>query len=89
MTTTLRNRRFTLARARDQRDYGKLVYTVVCDAQGYALARYGKPQPHLGYWHDAGSAQTAATLYHRANGYDRLQSRKLRAHVARMAKGWY
>jgi hypothetical protein len=104
MNTTLIQRRNIIARARDQRDYGKLVYTVipsmgmgfkVCGSgsaieevdSGFALARYGKPQPHLGYWLDRETAQIAANMYHRTNPYDRLQSRKIRAHVARMAKG--
>ena len=84
--TTLAQRRNVLSRARNQRDYGKLVYTPCSDGQGFALARYGKPQPHLGYWLDCETAQEAANLYHRTNPYDRIHSRKINACLSKMAK---
>jgi hypothetical protein len=92
MTTTLRVRRSTLARARCQRDYLNPAFAVQANGDGYQLTYHGRPtilrsrgMLVLLSYDDRDAALKAASMLNRSNPYDRIHSRKTAAIVARMA----
>jgi hypothetical protein len=94
---TNRNRRSTLARVIARRDYGTLAFSVASLADNHHQLNYwGKHSIRrlgvtikLTSYSQLQDAEATIHRINRANPYERIQSRKLKAHVARMAKGWY
>jgi len=93
MTTTLRNRRSTLARVIARRDYGTLAFRVASVSDNHHQLQYWGRHSirrlgvtlNLSHYANLQEAEATIRRMNRANPYDRIMTRKTASIAALMA----